>query len=64
MDFEDLKKLYLKRRGQLGTDAYKHISELLKEAKKLHRQDWLKHPTPVKTMSKVGELLRGKILKN
>jgi len=46
MDFEDLKRLYLKKREQLGTDAYKHISELLKEAKELHKQDWLKHPTP------------------
>ena len=46
MDFEDLKKLYLKKREQFGAEAYKHISELLKEAKELHKQDWLKHPTP------------------
>ncbi len=46
MDFEDLKRLYLEKREELGSNAYKHISELLREAKQLHRQDWLKHPTP------------------
>lgn len=45
MDFEDLKKLFLKKQKELGTDVYKHISELLKEAKKPHKQDWLKSPT-------------------
>jgi type II restriction enzyme len=46
MNFEDLKRLYLGKKSQSGTEAYKHISELLKEAKETHKQDWLKHPTP------------------
>ena len=46
MHFEDLKRLYLKKRQRFGADAYKQISELLKEAKELHKQDWLMHPTP------------------
>ncbi|MBT9131998.1 MAG: hypothetical protein DDT33_00506 [Firmicutes bacterium] len=46
MDFEDLKRLYLKKREQLGPNTYRHISELLRDAKELHREDWLKHPTP------------------
>ena len=46
MKFEDLKRLYLKKKEQLGYEAYKHISELLREAKEHHKQDWLKHPTP------------------
>lgn len=46
MKFEDLKKLYLVKKAQLGAETYKHISELLKEAKKLHKKDWLEHPTP------------------
>ena len=46
MNFKDLKRLYLKKKEQLGYEAYKHISELLKEAKELHKQDWLKDPTP------------------
>ena len=46
MNFEDLKGLYLKKREQLGDDAYKSISKLLEEAKGLHKRDWLKRPTP------------------
>ncbi len=46
MNFEDLKNLYLKRKEQSSTEAYKRISKLLKEAKEIHKQDWLKHPTP------------------
>ncbi|MCK4321350.1 DNA modification methylase [candidate division WOR-3 bacterium] len=45
MKFEDLKRIYIKKEKQLGSATYKHISELLTEAKKLHKQDWLKQPT-------------------
>lgn len=45
MNFEDLKRLYIEKRKELGIDAYKHISELLREAKELHKQDWQKYPT-------------------
>jgi len=37
MKFEDLKRLYLRKRKQFGSKAYKHTSELLKEAKEIHR---------------------------
>jgi len=46
MKFEDLEKLYLEKKKQFGAETYKHISELLKEAKEIHKRDWLKHPTP------------------
>ena len=46
MNFEDLKKLYLEKKEKFGTETYKHISELLKEAKEIHKQDWLMYPTP------------------
>lgn len=46
MKFEDLKDLYLKKKKQFGAETYKHISELLKEMKKIHKQDWSKNPTP------------------
>ena len=46
MEFKDLKNLYLKKKVQFGAEAYKHISKLLKEAKEIHKRDWLKHPTP------------------
>jgi len=62
MDFEDLKRLYLNKREQVGTDAYKHISELLKEAKELHKQDWLKHPTPSGDHEQSWRAFKGKNL--
>lgn len=62
MDFEDLKRLYLKKREQLGADAYKHISELLKEAKGLHKQDWLMHPTPSGDHEQSWRAFKGKNL--
>jgi len=46
MEFEDLQNLYLDKKEQLGVETYKHISKLLKEAKEIHKKDWLKHPTP------------------
>jgi len=46
MDFEDLKKLYIKKKEKFGPETYKYISELLKEAKEIHKQGWLKKPTP------------------
>lgn len=46
MKFEDLKQLYLKKKEKLGAETYKHISELLREAKEIHKQDWLENPTP------------------
>ncbi|MCL0099150.1 BsaWI family type II restriction enzyme [Dehalococcoidia bacterium] len=62
MDFEDLKQLYLKKREKLGTDAYKHISKLLREAEELHKQDWLKHPTPSGDHEQSWRAFKGKNL--
>jgi len=45
MKFEDLKNLYLGRKKQYGIETYKQMSELLKEAKEIHKRDWLKNPT-------------------
>jgi len=45
MKFEDLKELYLQKKKQFGANTYKHISQLLKEAKEFHKMDWSKHPT-------------------
>lgn len=62
MDFENLKKLFLKKREKLGADVYRHISELLKEAKKLHKQDWSKHPTPDRDHEQSWRAFKGKNL--
>jgi len=48
MKFEDLIRLYEEKKKRYGEETYKHISELLKEAKELHKRDWLKKPTPNK----------------
>ena len=45
MKFEDLLKMYEEKIKKHGVDTYKHISELLKEAKVLHKKDWQKNPT-------------------
>ncbi len=46
MTFEDLTRLWEKCKKKYGIDAYRHVSELLREAKELHRTDFLKNPTP------------------
>jgi len=40
MTFRDLLKLYEKMKVKYGKEAYKHISELLTEAKPLHKRDF------------------------
>lgn len=45
MKFEELKELYLQKKKVHGLNTYKHISQLLEEAKKIHKKDWLKNPT-------------------
>ena len=62
MDFESLKRLYLKKKEQLGSETYKHISKLLREVKELHKQDWLKHPTPSGDHEQSWKAFKGKNL--
>jgi hypothetical protein len=44
MKFEDLVKLYLEKKERLGTNVHQHISEILGEAKELHKRDWQEQP--------------------
>lgn len=46
MTTKDIISLYEKYQQKYGKDAYKHISAILIEAKAIHYQDFLKHPTP------------------
>jgi len=62
MKFEDLKKLYLKKKKEFGSETYKHTSELLKEAKKTHKKDWLKKPTPQGDHEQSWRAFKGKNL--
>ena len=45
MKFADLVKLYEEKKKKHGVDTYKHISELLDEAKVLHKKIGKKNPT-------------------
>jgi len=46
MKIQDLIKLYEEKKKKHASETYKYISEILKEAKQLHKNDWLKNPTP------------------
>lgn len=45
MKFADLVNLYKKKKEHYGDKTYKHVTELLKEAKKIHKKDWSRSPT-------------------
>lgn len=45
MNFADLIVLYEEKKKNYGDEAYKHISELLREAKEIHKRDWRQNPT-------------------
>ena len=62
MKFQDLIKLYEKKKEQYKADAFKHISELLREAKELHKRDWQKSPTPNKDHEQSWRAFKGKNL--
>jgi len=42
MEFEDIKKLYEKYKKKDGNNTYKKISQILIEAKEIHKKDFLK----------------------
>jgi type II restriction enzyme len=44
--FKDLIALYEQKKSKCGIETYKHISELLEEAKVIHKKDWMKKQTP------------------
>ncbi|MCX8014879.1 MAG: BsaWI family type II restriction enzyme [candidate division WOR-3 bacterium] len=62
MNFSDLIALYEKKKEKLGGETYKHISELLQEAKELHKRDWLKNPTKNKDHEQSWRAFKGKNL--
>jgi type II restriction enzyme len=62
MKIEELVELYEQKRRNYGSEVYKHISELFEEAKQLHHQDWLKHPTKMKDHEQSWRAWKGKNL--
>ena len=62
MNFQDLIQLYERKKKQYGKEAFKYISQILQEAKKLHKKDWLKNPTPDKDHEQSWRAFKGKNL--
>ncbi len=62
MKFQDLIKLYEKKKVQHGAEAFRYISKLLKEAKEIHKKDWFKSPTPNKDHEQSWRAFKGKNL--
>lgn len=62
MRFQDLIKLYEKKKEQYGAETFRYISKLLQEAKELHKRDWLKSPTPNKDHEQSWRAFKGKNL--
>jgi len=60
--FKDIITLYEKKKLECGIETYKHISELLKEAKAIHKDDWMKKPTPNKDHEQSWRAFKGKNL--
>ena len=62
MKFQNLIQLYERKKKQYGKEAFKYISQILQEAKKLHKRDWLKNPTPNKDHEQSWRSFKGKNL--
>lgn len=62
MKLSDLIEMYERKKQRFGINAYKHISELLSEAKELHRRDFLKNPTPQGDYEQSWRAFKGKNL--
>ena len=62
MKIQNLIELYEEKKKIYGNETYKHISELLREAKQLHYQDWLKNPTENKDHEQSWRAFKGKNL--
>jgi len=62
MKLKDLIKMYEDKKRRFGVEAYKHISELLSEAKEIHRRDFLKSPTPQGDLGQSWKPFKGKNL--
>lgn len=62
MNFNDLKQLYEEYREKYGENVYNKISDLLKEAKEIHKKDWEGRPTPYKDHEQSWRAFKGKNL--
>jgi type II restriction enzyme len=62
MTFKDLVNLWDNYKKRYGDKAYKYVSGLLREAKELHKRDFLKSPTPMGDHEQSWRAFKGKNL--
>jgi len=62
MTFKDLVNLWDNYKKRYMDEAYKYVSELLREAKELHKKDFLKSPTPMGDHEQSWRSFKGKNL--
>ncbi len=62
MKLKDLIEMYEGKKKKFGAEAYKYVSELLAEAKEVHRRDFLKNPTPNNDHEQSWRAFKGKNL--
>jgi len=62
LKLKDLIEMYEVKKREFGGEAYKHISELLSEAKEIHKRDFLKNPTPGNEHEQSWRAFKGKNL--
>ena len=62
MKLSDLIRMYEIKKRKFGDEAYKHVSELLTEAKEVHERDFLMNPTPQGDHEQSWRAFKGKNL--
>lgn len=60
MKFQDLIRLYEEKKQRYGDDAVRHVSEILEEAKQLHKEHWLRSPTAGRDHEQSWRSFKGK----
>ncbi|GAI23482.1 unnamed protein product, partial [marine sediment metagenome] len=62
MKLKDLIEIYEGKKKKFGMETYKHISELLREAKEIHKKDFLEKPTVMGDHEQSWRAFKGKNL--
>ncbi len=62
MNFQKLIELYEKKKLIYGNEVFRYTSQLLREAKELHKKNWLESPTPHKDHEQSWRAFKGKNL--
>jgi type II restriction enzyme len=55
-------KMYEAKKKKFSLNAYKHVSELLAEAKELHRKNFVENPSPQRDFEQSWKPVKGNIL--